>query len=176
MSEEVDFESWACQEIVRIQTGIYLRRPSDYQSLFKYVSLDSEVSWDYLNQTVRNTELVGSAASALNDPFELSPYVIDDLQSSTIAEAVRHTDLSFLGDRQPKPLSEAFPNREPFQQQARLFLQQVFDRYLIIAFCERIDSSLLWSHYANSYQGACLFLSERLSLAQPLYPRTCKLF
>jgi hypothetical protein len=35
------------------------------------------------------------------------------------------------------------------------------ESYRIIAFCERSDSGLLWSHYANSYQGACLhFLAK----------------
>jgi hypothetical protein len=158
---DVDFETWAGEEIVRIRSGIHLRQPSDYQSLFKYVSLNSDVSWDYLHKTLHNAELVGSAASSLNDPFELSPYVFDDLQSSTIAEAVHHLDLSHLDGRQPKPLSEVFPDPEPFRQQARSYLQKVLDRYRIIAFCERIDSSLLWSHYANSYQGACLhFLAK----------------
>jgi hypothetical protein len=114
-----------------------------------------------LHNTLHNAELVGSAASSLNDPFELKPYVFDDLQSSTIAEEIRHRDLSFLADGEPRPVSEVFPNPEPFRQQADSYLDQVLDRYRIIAFCERIDSSLLWSHYANSYQGACLhFLAK----------------
>jgi hypothetical protein len=123
--------------------------------------LNSDISWNYLHNTVHKAELVGSPASGLNDPFELSPYVFDDLQPSTIAEAVRHIDLPHLEDRQPKPLTEVFLNPAPFRQQAQSYLQQVLDRYRIIAFCERIDSSLLWSHYANSYQGACLhFLAK----------------
>lgn len=169
MAEEVDFETWAGQEIVRLQCGIHYRRPSDHQSLFKYVSLNSDVSWNYLHKTLHSAKLVGSAPSDLNDPFEFKPYVFDDLQSSAIAELVRRRDLPQLGlaaftpleDRQPKPLTEVFPNPEPFRQQARLYLDQVLTRYRIIAFCERIDSSLLWSHYANSYQGACLhFLAK----------------
>jgi hypothetical protein len=158
---EFDFETWAAEAIVALRSGIHLRRPSNYQSLFKYISLNSDVSWDYLHKTLHEAELVGAAASSLNDPFELNPYVFDDLQSSIIAEAVRHTDSAFLDDREPTPLSEVFPDPEPFRLQARLYLQQVLDRYRIIAFCERVDSSLLWSHYANSYQGACLhFLAK----------------
>jgi len=158
---EFDFETWAAEAIVALRSGIHLRRPSNYQSLFKYISLNSDVSWDYLHKTLHEAELVGEAASSLNDPFELNPYVFDDLQSSIIAEAVRHTDSAFLDDREPTPLSEVFPDPEPFRLQARLYLQQVLDRYRIIAFCERVDSSLLWSHYANSYQGACLhFLAK----------------
>lgn len=68
VEEGSDFEIWARQEISRLQSGIHLRRPSDHQSLFKYISLNPEVSWDYLHKTLHNAELVGSAASSLDDP------------------------------------------------------------------------------------------------------------
>jgi len=162
MVDDVSFETWAGEELARLRTGIHLRRPSDHQSLFKYVSLNSDVSWRYLHQTLHSGELVGTAVSDLNDPFELKPYVFDDLQSSIIAETARHTEMSQPSARfQLKPLTEVFPDPEPFRQQARLYLDEVLTRYRIIAFCERIDSSLLWSYYANSYQGACLhFLAK----------------
>jgi hypothetical protein len=157
MSEDnFEFLESTGEEIVRIRSGIHLQRPSDYQSLFKYVSLNSALSWGYLHNTLHNAELIGSDAGSLNDPFELSPYVFDDLQPSTIADAVRHIDSSILDDHPPLPLTKAFPDPEPFRQQARSYLQQIFDSYRIASFCERVDSSLLWSHYANSYQGACL--------------------
>jgi hypothetical protein len=160
MSDD-EFQDRVSEEIVRIRSGIQLRRPSDYQSLFKYVNLNSSLSWDYLHNTLHNAELIGSDAVSLNDPFELNPYVFDDLQPSTIANAVKRIDSSFLDGRPPLPLTEVFPDAEPFRQQARSYLKQVFDSYRIAAFCERVDSSLLWSHYANSYQGACLhFLAE----------------
>jgi hypothetical protein len=110
---------------------------------------------------LHNFELVGSGALRLNDPFELSPFIFDDLQPSTIAAAVRHNDNSTLSGNKPRPLQEVFPDPEPYRRQARSFLDGVAARYRIIAFCERSDSGLLWSHYANSYQGACLhFLAK----------------
>jgi hypothetical protein len=153
---ELRFKNWLAEEIIQIRTGIQLRRPSNYQSLFKYVSLNSEISWDYLHKTLWNAELLGSDSTALNDPFELSPYIFDDLAPGTIAKSINRIDLSFLGDRPSLPVTEIFSDSEPFRQRARSYLEQIFDRTRIVAFCERVDSSLLWSHYANSYKGACL--------------------
>jgi hypothetical protein len=159
-----DFESWTSEEITRIQTGTNLRRPSDHQSMFKYISLNTEASWEHLHRTLHYSELFGSAASNLNDPFEVSPYIFDDLQPTTIAEAVRYRGHSALSDGKAAPLQAIFPDPEPYRQQALSFLGQVASHFRIIAFCERVDSSLLWSHYANSYQGACLhFLAKGFS-------------
>jgi hypothetical protein len=154
--DDIRFKRWATEEIVRIRTGMHLQGPSNYQSLFKYVNLNSELSWDYLRKTLYNAELIGSGATSLNDPFELNPYIFDDLQPGTIAKSVKPTDLSFLDDRSPLPVTERFPDPEPFRERARSHLEQIFGRTRIVAFCERVDSSLLWSHYANSYKGACL--------------------
>jgi hypothetical protein len=153
---EIRFKQWVAESIVHIRTGIHLQRPSHYHSLFKYVNLNSEISWNYLNNTLYNAELIGSVATNLNDPFELNPYIFYDLQPGTIAKSVNHTDLSFLYDRPPSQMTEVFPGPEPFRQRARSYLEQIFGRTRIVAFCERVDSSLLWSHYANSYKGACL--------------------
>lgn len=144
---EFRFKQWVTEELVHIRTGIHLQRPSNYQSLFKYVNLNSEISWDYLHKTLCNAELIGSGATSLNDPFELNPYIFDDLQPGTIAKSVNRGNF---------PVDELFFDPEPFRQLARSHLDQIFGRTRIVAFCERVDSSLLWSHYANSYKGACL--------------------
>jgi hypothetical protein len=160
------FEEWSAEEIVGIQTGIGLKRPSDHQSMFKYVSLNSDISWDYLRRTLHNQEMIGSAASSLNDPFELSPNTFNDLQPSTIATAVKHNDImERLSGKKPRPLHDVFPDSEPYRLQAISFLNSVTTQYRIISFCERADSGLLWAHYANSYQGACLqFLAKGFKL------------
>lgn len=161
---DYDFESWAGQEITRIQTGTDLRRPSDHQSMFKYISLNTEASWAYLDRTLQHSELTGSGALNLNDAFELSPIIFDDLQPSTIEAAIRYSR-NPLSDREPAPSAALFPDAEPYKEQALSFLGRVAQRYRIVAFCERSDSGLLWSHYANSYQGACLhFLAKGFRL------------
>jgi hypothetical protein len=108
-----DFESWTGEEIVRLQTGTNLKRPSDHQSMFKYVSLNTEASWEYLRRTLHSSELVGSAAASLNDPFELSPFIFDDLQPSTIAAATKHNDRpERLAGKKVKTVQELFANAE----------------------------------------------------------------
>src|SRR5260221_5300298 len=156
------FETWADEAFRQIETGINLRQPSDNQSMFKYISLNSDDSWDHLRRTLQHAALTGSTASKLNDPFELSPVVFDDLQPSTVAAAVGHNDLAErLQTGKSRPLQEVFSDLVPYREQAMSFLNEVAARYRIIAFCERSDSGLLWSHYANSYQGACLhFLAK----------------
>src|SRR5215472_16804760 len=159
IDEKVDgLYRWNDVNIDRIQSGIHLRRPHNYQSLFKYVSLSSPDSWEYLHKTLHNAALIGSPPAALNDPFEVRPYVFDDLQPGTIADAVRRFGLRWNNRRRRElpPTRVELRDAESCRKQASLNLDQVLDRYRIIGFCERVDSSLLWSHYANSYRGACL--------------------
>lgn len=152
-----DFERWTHEEITRLVTSTSLRRPSDHQSMFKYISLDSEQSWIYFEKTLNSSKLTGRAASFLNDPFELSPSIFNDLHPSVIAAATRYNDLAErLSDKPKKPLEEIFPDPEPYRVQAENYIKSVAERFRIIAFCERPDSGLLWSHYADSYRGACL--------------------
>lgn len=159
-----EFENWAGDEITSIQTGTNLKRPSDHQSLFKYISLDSELSWNHLERTLHELELVGAESEKLNDPFELSPCIFDDLQPSTIAASTKYNNFTErISGKQPRPLEEVFSDVALYRDQAQKFFHSLAKRYRIIAFCERSDSSLLWSHYANSYQGACLhFLAKGL--------------
>jgi hypothetical protein len=71
MSGDDHFQSWAAEEIILLRSSIHLRRPSEYPSLSKYVSLNSEVSWAYLHKPLYNIEPIGAASTSLNDPFEL---------------------------------------------------------------------------------------------------------
>jgi hypothetical protein len=164
---DYDFENWAGEKLLGIQSGIDLRRPSNHQSMFKYVSLDSETSWDHLKNTIQNFELVGSSPLDLNDPFELSPFVFDDLQPNSIANSVKYNTLADrLAGKLVKTSEEAFPDPTPYRKHAEAYLKDIEARYRIVAFCERSDSALLWSHYANSYRGACLhFLANGFNRA-----------
>ncbi|MCW2284743.1 hypothetical protein M2323_002630 [Rhodoblastus acidophilus] len=154
---DYDFENWVSHELTLIQNGTNIRRPGYYQSLFKYVSLDSEISWNYLESTLHKLELYGSAASHLNDPFEVSPVLFDDLQPGAIAAAVKYNRFSPNFDNENnRSLEEIFSDSRPSRMRAQSFIEDTIKRYRIISFCERADSGLLWSHYANGYQGICL--------------------
>jgi hypothetical protein len=152
-----DFVIWADQEIARIQNGTLLRMPSDHQSMFKYISLNSDISWSRLRSTLETSSLTGTAASDLNDPFEVAPSTFDDLHPDAIAAALKHNDLADrLEGKDVATNAALFPDRAIYRQKAEEFLSKIYFRRRIIAFCERSDSALLWAHYANSYQGACL--------------------
>jgi hypothetical protein len=156
------FEGWASEEIDRFQKGINIRRPSDNQSIFKYIGMNSEYSWKLFEETLSSSYLTGSPVNRLNDPFELAPSIFDDLQPTTVAAAVGYNPLpNRLKHGRDIPLDEVFPDSRPYRVKAGAYLADVNDRYRIVSFCERSDSGLLWAHYANSYKGACLhFLAK----------------
>ncbi|MGL3104912.1 DUF2971 domain-containing protein [Bradyrhizobium sp. BR 1432] len=150
------FENWADDQISRLQTSINIRRPSEYQPLFKYISLASEASWEHLSRTLHSSELTGSVAANLNDPFEVLPCVFDDLNPDVIAEAVGHNALLERLQGTGRTVGEIFADRQRYVQQAGEYLIDISSRYRIVSFSERSDSALLWAHYSNSYQGTCL--------------------
>lgn len=51
-----------------------------YTSLFRYVGLDSEIAWRYLEETVIKNRLVLAKANFLNDPFDNNPIIVNDLE------------------------------------------------------------------------------------------------
>ncbi|MBB4258060.1 hypothetical protein GGD64_002072 [Bradyrhizobium sp. CIR3A] len=150
------FENWAGDEISRLQTGINIRRPSEYQSLFKYISLASDASWEHLARTIQFSELTGSVAANLNDPFEVLPCLFDDLNPESIAGAVGHNPVMERLQGIERSVSEIFADRQRYIDQAGNYLLDISSRNRIASFSERPDSALLWAHYSNSYQGACL--------------------
>jgi hypothetical protein len=155
------FDDWAASEIDLLASGTRLRQPSAHTSVFKYIGLNTETSWKHLERTLRELELTGSTAVSLNDPFELSPYVFDDLRPSLVAAALRDTGVRETVKDEAYDPNTKYADIEPYRKKAYEYLQQVNRYSRIISFCERSDSPLLWSHYAHSYQGACLHFLGR---------------
>lgn len=153
-------EDWIGREIRELRTGVALSRPAPHQSIFKYVSLNTKTSWDYLERMLESFELVGATATGLNDPFEMSPAIFDDLRPATISAAIgRPGMMERLRGEMPDPI-EVDKHREI----ANKYIESVRRYWRVISLCERSDSPLLWSHYANSYKGACIhFLSDGFS-------------
>jgi hypothetical protein len=170
----MSFEDWAEGELLALRTGVGLRPPSRNQSFFKYISLQTETSWSHLERTLRDAELVGSTWNSLNDPFELSPKFFDDLEVSWIPK--RKFSAGFQDEFEP------LPDFTEIKKQAKAYIERVRRYWRIVAFCERSDSPLLWSHYAASYKGACLhFVGRAFSIGakigyvkysnhRPIYP------
>lgn len=155
----MDAESYFDAEITKLKNGVALRSPAPHQSLFKYISLGTnKTSWERLKKTLSGI-LTGSSASYLNDPFEISPVIIDDLRKSTIERAIGGQDLlDRLNNKVPPE-----PDYNLLRQEADQYIQELQRKNRIISFSTRYDSPLLWAHYADGYKGACLhFFSGHL--------------
>jgi hypothetical protein len=127
--------------------------------MFKYIGLNTKTSWDYFERMLNDLEIFGSTANSLNDPFELSPFIFDDLRPSVIAKSVGDnspTIMEILEGRPQISIEEKYADVESYREKAKNWLSKIERNSRIICFCERSDSPLLWSHYANSYKGACL--------------------
>jgi len=173
-----DFESWASEEIVQFRQGTQRRCPSPYQSLFRYVGLNNKTSWEMLERTLQKSELLGATAHSLNDPYELSPVRFDDLSARTIP---RPPSFHALSGTPPEKKIDEKARVETARSNAHEFLDGKIKAARIIAFCQQSQSPLLWSHYANSYKGACLHFLARAfthrspgivtySKSRPIYP------
>lgn len=154
----MEFEDWATSEILAMQEGQRTFRPGAHQSLFKHVTLDFERSWDLLGETLNSFSLSGSTPRALNDPFELSPSISDDLSSLAIADLDRLEGKGLIEQALEIKNGSSFSEENILRLRnsaiARIGQDSKYAR--IVSFCKRLDSPLLWSHYANKYQGACL--------------------
>jgi hypothetical protein len=162
------FDDWAAGEIELLTSGTLPRKPAGHTSLFKYVGLNTKSSWEAFERTLRDLELTGSTATSLNDPFELSPHVFDDLRPSLVAAAIGDVGAAEMIADRPFDPDQKYADLEPYRKQARDYLQRVCRYSRVISFCERSDSPLLWSHYAHSYEGACLhFLGRAFRIPGP---------
>jgi hypothetical protein len=125
-------------------------------------------------------------SSALNDPFEANPIVVDDTQPSDLARFMRG-----LWGRLParnaivKRANEIHRRDDPqfddpgFQQEMLgelgLMIAYRNARCHVASFSRRISSELQWSHYANGYKGlAYHFVTAAGKLSDFHYLRSVK--
>ena len=127
---------------------------SPHQSIYKYISLSTNKSWDLFEKTLFNKQLFGSTINSLNDPFEGRPRFVNDLTENRFEECCKYFDKSgsLCDARDRKKLGD----RHQFALEIESKTRALCERIRIVSFCRRSDSPLLWSHYANSHQGACI--------------------
>jgi hypothetical protein len=165
------FEDWAEGELSAIRSGLNLKRPTDNGSMFKYIGLNTKTSWGYFERMLNELELVGSTAVNLNDPFEIAPNTLDDLRPYNVQE-IAYNFMEKRNRRKNGISKLSAAEMSKFKADACEYIDRLKKYSRIISFCERVDSPLLWSHYANSYKGACIhFLGRafRLSEGFPIY-------
>lgn len=134
-----------------LASGIAVTPPAEGDSFFKFISLNSHYSWELFEQTMLKLQLKGSVASSLNDPFELSPVLFDDLRDENFIEKISRTRNPFL-QKAEQPLV----SKEDALSVVGNYVDQLRSSNHIVSFSARADSPLLWAHYANGYKGACI--------------------
>ena len=162
----MSFENWAENELQVMRSSVAVQKPTQHTSMYKYISLDNKKSWNYFDTMLNENKLYGATLKSLNDPYEGSPSLVDDLNSSTIKKMditnLQHKIKGMNGDFIPN-----YEDLEVYRLKAKNYLSGLLDSYRVLAFCERADSPLLWSHYANSYKGACLHFLGRAFDSRP---------
>ena len=160
----MSFESWAEDELSDLQYDLGLVRPRPNQSLFKYVSLDTDKSWTYFEQTINDLKLFGQSPNSLNDPFELQPAIFNDIAVKNVPSILQISNVALrYGGVSSKVAELIDQDLEFYTERATTYLEKFRDNSRVIALCERYDSPLLWAHYANSYAGACInFLGGKM--------------
>jgi hypothetical protein len=154
-------------------TGLF---PQEKTSIYRFVGLRSEDSWRQLENTVLNSVMPLSIASALNDPFEANPVIVNDTTPADLASFMKRAwapggTLSALkfGDELSAITKIDDPRFQTPELQAKLLDKllslMVFrnERCHVGSFSRRISSELQWSHYANGYKGIAYHFVTRSS-------------
>lgn len=140
--------------------------PQAKSSIYRFVGLRSEASWGQLENTVLNNVMPLSIASALNDPFEANPVIVNDTTSADLASFMKrawapggtlsalkfHDELSEI-TKMDDPRFQTPELQEKLLQKLLSLLAFRNERCHVGSFSRRISSELQWSHYSNGYKG-----------------------
>jgi hypothetical protein len=152
-------------------TGLF---PQPKTSIYRYVAMRNEQSWGHLENTLMQNQLPLTLASALNDPFEASPAIVNDTIRADLTDFMRRAwqPGGILSQQNFKDELAPFTNADdprfetPKLQDA--FLAKILSIALtwrkqchVGSFTRRISSELQWSHYGDGYKGmAYHFVTE----------------
>jgi len=165
----MDFENWVEDEIAVSRSSADVKRPTPHSSLYKYISLDNKTSWNYFEKMLVENKLYGTTLRKLNDPFEGVPFIVDDLSAKLIKTITSNSLVLAHHKKAGKDIPD-FNDLERYRNEAKNYLTELLSDYRVLSFCERGDSPLLWSHYANSYKGACLHFLGRSFISNSSRP------
>jgi len=144
-------------------TGLF---PQAKTSIYRYVALRNEQSWAYLENALLGNVLPLAIASALNDPFEASPVIVNDTvpadlksfmqrawaPSGTLSALKAKDELAQIRNIDD-PRFHAPEFQEKFLNKILALAKQRNEQCHIGSFSRRISSELQWSHYADGYRG-----------------------
>jgi hypothetical protein len=126
-------------------------------SIFRYVALKTEAAWGYLEQTVLNHLLPMTTPTGFNDPFEVSPNIVNDLSDEDVKTILSDTSLyrdeKIIAEVASLPPDARYALHEAAVNILRQQVLRIHRATKIASFSQRISSELLWAHYADGYRG-----------------------
>jgi hypothetical protein len=130
-------------------------------SLFRYVSVrpDDRTAWDYLEKTVLQNEMPLTTSLRFNDPFDCKPIIVNDITINDFEifqKAAFKPPFIAMNATVVHPDGATVSDAEKLSTAIKATTQVMAERTSaarMASFSRRISSQLLWSHYANGYQG-----------------------
>lgn len=113
--------------------------------------MTNESSWAKLEDTICNSKLFTSSISNFNDPFESNPILVGD--NNNLLDINFKTSANTAWSMLTVPLLKDLTGQKIKGNDAvDLFRKSM----MMVSFSRRINSGLLWGHYANGYRGIAL--------------------
>jgi hypothetical protein len=134
-------------------------------TFYKYRSLSGE-GMGFLESLLRNNELYLSAPTNFNDPFDCVPtfdFACTREEAIALADRTLARDRTFRTAREKRVAKEQFlsslPVSNPLEAHTHMCeAHEVAVRERLGVYClsARMDSPLMWSHYADAHRGVCI--------------------
>lgn len=136
--------------------------------LYKYRSMGEKVLLERLRETVVDSLIYLSSPKELNDPFDCRPFfeipVAKEEQVEMVSGPLRYKYRTARA-AQIRKMAEEFlraPNlAERIQQANEAFRSQEIEKIGVYCFSAIKDSTVMFSHYADSHRGICLEFDVR---------------
>lgn len=146
----IDFEHWFDDVFNKIEDKKVTR-------LYKYMSFgEDKLLNDKKIETVKNSNVYMSSPLAFNDPYdcELSFNIMDGLEEFLKISLNRKQRRTMNHDKDLQNKVEE--SLKQLQDELTAEWNKIKDGIQIACFCEKVDNFLMWSHYANCYNGICI--------------------
>ncbi len=119
--------------------------------LYKYVTVHRA------KQIIADNKLWFSTAADFNDPFELSTDNFDlELRPYQLKKLLTKTNPYLSRQKRKEYLQNLSEQSTDIAKTFREHIEKLRNSFGICCFSKRYDSTLMWSHYADSHKGICL--------------------
>lgn len=146
----INFEHWFDDVLEKMQNKKIV-------NLYKYISFgENEKLNDRKIETIKNSSVYMSSPLAFNDPYdcELSFNIMDDLDD--FLKIVLNRNQRRTIEHNKRLQNKVNGDANQLQDTLVAEWDKLKKEIQVACFCEEVDNFLMWSHYANCYNGICL--------------------